>query len=45
MEDVLNATIAGGVTIGASSNLMVNPAVSILVGFIGGFFSAFGFNF
>ena len=36
IEDVLNATLAGGVIIGAPSGLATNPAASITIGVIGG---------
>lgn len=36
MEDVLNATLAGGVIIGAPSGLITNPGGAIAIGFIGG---------
>ncbi len=45
MEDVLNATLAGGVIIGASSDLILSPAISIVVGCLGGVVSALGFHF
>jgi ammonium transporter Rh len=43
MEDVLNATLAGGVMIGTSSDMVLQPAVSIFIGFFAGCLSAFGF--
>lgn len=42
--DIQNATLAGGVCIGASSNLAVQPAVALLVGILAGTLSCFGFN-
>lgn len=45
MEDILNATLAGGVIMGASANLSQNPGVAIVIGIIGGFCSVIGFNF
>ena len=36
MEDILNATLAGGVIIGASSGLLTNLGGAIAIGFIGG---------
>lgn len=44
MEDVLNATLAGGVIIGSSSDLVVDAVYSILIGFGGGFISSVGFH-
>ncbi len=44
MEDVLNATLAGGVIIGTSSDMMIHPWQPILVGFLGGMISSMGFN-
>jgi len=44
MEDVLNATLAGGVIIGSSSDLVVDSVFSILIGFLGGSISSWGFN-
>ncbi len=44
MEDVLNATLAGGVIIGSTSDMMTHPAIPIGVGFIGGAVSSYGFN-
>ena len=42
MDDVLNATLAGGVAIGASASFITNPAGAIAVGFIAGAVSATG---
>merc|ERR1712216_525840 len=44
MEDVLNATLAGGVIIGSSSDLVVESYASIIIGYLGGFISSLGFN-
>jgi ammonium transporter Rh len=44
MEDILNATLAGGVIIGAPSGLFTNPAASLCVGFFGGFVSTVCFK-
>jgi ammonium transporter Rh len=44
MEAVLNATVAGGVVIGACSDLILAPWASILIGFGGGFISLLGFE-
>jgi ammonium transporter Rh len=43
MEIVLNATIAGGVIIGAASDVVVAPGVAIIIGGLGGMISAAGF--
>lgn len=42
MEIVLNATMAGGISIGAASDLVVSPGLSIIIGSLGGIVSAFG---
>lgn len=39
MEDIINATLAGGVAIGASSGVVVNMGVSLTIGIIAGFVS------
>ena len=43
MEVVLNATLAGGVIIGAASDIVVAPGVAIIIGGFGGMVSAAGF--
>jgi len=43
MEVMLNATLAGGVVMGASCDLIVNPGFAILAGAIAGAISAIGF--
>jgi len=43
MEVVLNATLAGGVSIGSASDLVVTAAISILIGAFAGLVSAVGF--
>lgn len=43
IEAVLNATLAGGVAIGTSADLLCNPGHAVLVGFAGGIVSCFGF--
>jgi len=43
MEVLLNATLAGGVAIGASADLIVSGGVAIVVGFFAGILSACGF--
>jgi ammonium transporter Rh len=44
MEDVLNASLAGGVIIGASADLIIHPWISLLVGCIAGTISTIGFE-
>ena len=44
MEIMLNATLAGGVAIGTSSDLVVNPGVAMFIGGLGGILSTIGFN-
>lgn len=43
MEIVLNATLAGGVAIGSSCDLIVEPWLAILLGMLGGILSSVGF--
>lgn len=45
MEDVLNATLAGGVIVGSTSDMMTYAWAVILIGSIGGIVSSLGFNF
>lgn len=39
MEDILNASLAGGVIIGAPCGLALNPAASLAIGFLAGILS------
>ena len=43
MEVVLNATLAGGVMLGTSADLVVDPAGAIAIGAAAGIISAIGF--
>lgn len=43
MEDILNASLAGGVMIGSSSDLVVHGVVSMAIGLAAGIFSTFGY--
>ncbi len=43
MEDILNASLAGGVVIGAPSGLFTNPAAGLICGLFAGIISTFGF--
>lgn len=45
MEDALNASLAGGVIIGSSSDIVVGPLAASLIGFFGGCVSTLGFNY
>lgn len=43
MEVVLNATLAGGVSVGSASDLVVTASISMLIGAFAGLVSAVGF--
>lgn len=45
MEDILNATLAGGVIIGSSCNLIENMAWALGFGLVGGVVCFFGFKY
>jgi len=45
MIDIQNATLAGGVAMGASADLVIHPSVAILIGSLAGFVSVVGFTF
>merc|ERR1712194_393343 len=44
MTIIMNATLAGGVAIGTSSDIWTSPAAAMWVGLIAGTLSAFGFE-
>jgi len=44
MEDVLNATLAGGVVVGSTSDMMKYPWAVLILGALGGFISVVGFH-
>ena len=41
----MNATLAGGVIIGASSGLLINSGASLIIGSFGGVLSCLGYTF
>ena len=45
MDDILNATLAGGVAIGASSGFLYQPALAIAIGIVAGFTTSLGFHY
>ena len=45
VEQILNATLAGGVMMGTSADMIVSPFVSMIIGFCAGVISTFGFHF
>ena len=44
MVDGQNASLAGGVAMGAIANLMVQPYGSIIIGSVAGLFSCYGYR-
>ncbi|MCQ2965082.1 MAG: ammonium transporter [archaeon] len=44
-EDILNASVSGGVFIGGACNLITKPYASLIVGLLGGIISTLGFEF
>jgi ammonium transporter Rh len=44
IEDILNATLAGGVAIGAPSGVVANPGIALTIGIIAGAISTLCFS-
>lgn len=44
IDDILNATLAGGVIMGTSADIIVNPFSALIIGCFAGFISTFGFE-
>ena len=44
MVDIQNATLAGGVAVGSSADLVIGPSFSLLIGMIAGIMSTGGYN-
>ena len=44
MEMMLNSTLAGGVAVGSSADLIAAPWAALLIGLCGGIGSSFGFH-
>lgn len=45
MEHILNATLAGGVVIGASAGIIMHPGGTMCIGFLTGIVSTLGFQY
>lgn len=45
MEDILNATLAGGVIMGMSADICPRPWIALIIGFVGGIVSVFGYHY
>lgn len=45
MEIVLNASLAGGVAVGSSADIIVMPFGAMLTGFVAGVVSSLGFAY
>ena len=44
MIDIQNASLAGGVAVGSSADLVIGPSFSLLIGMIAGIISTIGYN-
>ena len=44
IEQVLNATLAGGVMMGSSADMIVSPFISLIIGLSAGVISTLGFH-
>jgi len=44
MEDIVNATLAGGVAIGAPCGVVANTGIALLIGLVAGTVSTIGFT-
>ena len=44
-EHIQNATLAGGVAVGTTADLMIFPWGAVLIGCVAGFVSTFGFKY
>ena len=45
MEHLLNATLCGGVVIGAASGILYNPGAALTIGFLTGIISTLGYQY
>lgn len=45
IEQILNATLAGGVMMGSAADMIVSPFISMCIGFSAGIISTLGFHF
>jgi ammonium transporter Rh len=45
IEDILNATLAGGVAIGAPCGMIYSPGIAMAIGFISGLISTLGYHY
>nr|QFG73883.1 MAG: ammonium transporter family protein [Megaviridae environmental sample] len=45
MVHVANATLAGGVIVGSSSDMVIGSGTAIIIGMLGGFISVFGYQY
>ena len=44
VEQILNATLAGGVMMGSNADMLVSPFISLIIGFSAGIISTLGFH-